>query len=78
MVVLQLVKDHGVATDTINFSEQNVVEAMQGLIRYGPDICIDATGFDCAQNVMHKVMRFVRLETDTCEVINQVRILGHC
>lgn len=47
----------------------------------GPDVCVDATGFRYAKEILHKVERFLRLETDAksaiIEAIYLVKKFGH-
>jgi len=57
--------------ETINFSEKNVITTVQEMVPGGPDVCVDAVGFRYAKNILHKLERFVRLETDNPTTISE-------
>jgi len=59
------------ATNVINSATENVLERIKELVKDGPDVCIDAVGFRFPKELKHKIMRAVKLETDSPEVIRE-------
>jgi len=59
--------------DTINFEEEpDVPKAVRRLLPNGPDVCIDCAGFRFPKGYLHKLMRGLKLETDSAEIVNEM------
>jgi len=69
------------ATSVINSVSENVLERLKEIVKDGPDVCIDAVGFRFPKELKHRVMRALKLETDSPEVLREcimaVRKAGH-
>jgi len=76
---LTLAKQH-LGIEVINFKEVDVCKELPRLVPNGPDVAIEAAGFEYAKTLLHKVERAVGLETDTADIltecINLVRKFG--
>jgi len=55
----------------INFDKENVENKIKELLPYGPDVCIDAAGFEYSSSYRHKIQRALKLEHDSMDIINQ-------
>lgn len=64
---LEIARQFG--AETINYDEKQVIPTMLEICPGGPDVCIDATGFPYAKEMVHKVERLLRLETDATSAI---------
>jgi len=71
---LQLAREK-LGSETINFGETDVIEKMHEICPGGPDVCIDAVGFRFPKSLLHKFERFVKLETDAPQVLEEAIIL---
>jgi threonine dehydrogenase-like Zn-dependent dehydrogenase len=58
--------------ETINYNDKKVIPTMLEVCPGGPDICLDATGFGYAKEYIHKVEKFVGMETDACSAITEM------
>lgn len=65
----RLDKARELGAETINYDENKVIPTMMKICPGGPDVCLDATGFRYAKETVHKVERFLRLETDATSAI---------
>jgi len=55
----------------INCDKVDVVTKIQELLPGGCDVCIDAAGFEYSSSFTHKIQRFLHLEHDSMDIINQ-------
>jgi threonine dehydrogenase-like Zn-dependent dehydrogenase len=58
--------------DVINFKEQDTVKTLMELIPGGPDVAIEAAGFEYSTTWKHKVERALSLETDTADILTEM------
>jgi len=58
--------------EIINFNEKDPVTTIQEICPGGLDACIDCAAFRYAKTILHKVERAIGLETDACEVPNEM------
>lgn len=52
-------------------AEKDVIQRVLEYLPGGPEVCIDAVGFRYASELLHKIERMVKLETDTAEILTQ-------
>jgi threonine dehydrogenase-like Zn-dependent dehydrogenase len=57
--------------ETINFKEQDVCKTLAELVPGGPDVAIEAAGFEYATTLKHKVEMALNLETDTADILTE-------
>jgi hypothetical protein len=55
--------------EIINYDEKQVISTTLEICNGGPDICIDATSFRYAKEIVHKVERLLRLEVMVLQII---------
>jgi threonine dehydrogenase-like Zn-dependent dehydrogenase len=71
----RLDKARELGAETINYNEKQAIPTMLEICKGGPDVCIDATGFRYAKEVIHKVERVLRLETDATSAITEAILI---
>lgn len=67
---LQMARDT-LQIDTIDFSDEKVVDRVFQMCPKGVDVAIEAAGFRFAKTVTHRVERAVGMETDTADIISE-------
>jgi len=58
--------------EVINFKEQNTIKTLAEMIPGGPDVGIEAAGFEYSTSLLHKVERALSLETDTADILTEM------
>ena len=58
--------------ETIDFKEKETKKALLDLVPSGVDCALEAAGFDYAKSTLHKVERFLNLETDAGDILNEM------
>lgn len=67
---IQLAQQLGI--ETINFNEVDTTQRLLEMEPNGVDCCLEAAGFDYAKSLLHKVERFLNLETDAGDILTEM------
>jgi len=57
--------------DTIDYKSKDVLKTLNEMIPGGPDVAIEAAGFEYAKTILHKVEMALSLETDTADILTE-------
>ncbi|CAF1205384.1 unnamed protein product [Rotaria sordida] len=58
--------------ETINFKECDTTKKLLELVPDGVDCSLEAAGFDYAKSLLHKIERFLNLETDAGDILKEM------
>lgn len=67
---IQIAKQLGI--ETINFKEVDTTKTLLEMEPNGVDCSLEAAGFDYAKSLLHKVERFLNLETDAGDILTEM------